>query len=101
MNQFERISHDIDIMGGKACVKGTRITVDVILMLISEGASFSDILAEYPLLTTEDITEALRYAAWIVGTKDEVVLSVRPPFEYNVISDSMWMSENFDAPLDV
>jgi len=74
MNQFERISHDIDIMGGKACVKGTRITVGVILMLISEGASIDDILAEYPLLTTEDIAEALRYAAWTVGTREEMIV---------------------------
>jgi len=52
-------------------------------------------------LVTEDIAEALRYAAWIVGTKDKMVLSMRPPFEYNIISDSIWMAENFDAPLDI
>ena len=55
-------------MGGKACIKGTRITVEVILMLMSEGASIDDILREYPLLTKDDITEALQYAAWIIGT---------------------------------
>ena len=75
MNQFERISHDIEIMGGKACVKGTRITVGVILMLISEGAGIDDVLAEYPSLTTEDIAEALQYAAryyLLQGLKSQV-----------------------------
>ena len=69
MEQFERISHDIRIMGGKACIKGTRITVGMILMLISEGTSVDDLLVEYPHLTKDDISEALRYAAWVVGAK--------------------------------
>jgi len=75
MNQFKRISHDIDIMGGKACIKGTRITVGVILTLMSEGLGVDGILTEYPFLTTEDIAEALRYAAWTVGTREETIVS--------------------------
>ena len=74
MEQFERISHDISIMGGKACITGTRITVGVILMLISEGATIDEMLEEYPLLTAEDISEALRYAAWAVGTREEMIV---------------------------
>ena len=74
MEQFTRISHDSDIMGGKACIAGTRITVGMILMLISEGTSIFDLLIEYPHLTEEDVTEALRYAAWVVGTKEEMVV---------------------------
>ena len=46
MEQFARISHDIDIMGGKACITGTRITVGMILMQISEGTSPDELLAE-------------------------------------------------------
>ena len=69
MEQFERISHDIRIMGGKACIAGTRVTVGMILMQISEGMAIEEILAEYPYLTSEDISEALRYAAWAIGTK--------------------------------
>ena len=72
MDQFTRISHDIGIMGGKACITGTRITVGVILMLFSEGATVDELLKEYPALTEDDITEALRYAAWAVGTKEEL-----------------------------
>lgn len=75
MEKFERINHDIRIMGGKACITGTRITVGTILMQISDGASFDEILAEYPSLTTNDITEALRYAAWAVGTKEDLIIS--------------------------
>ena len=74
MEQFERISHDIRIMGGKACIAGTRVTVGMILMQISEGTAIEEILAEYPYLASEDISEALRYAAWAIGTKEELVL---------------------------
>ena len=74
MAQFERISHDINIMGGKACIKGTRITVGMILMQISEGATSDELISEYPNLTKEDIAEALRYAAWIVGAKEDLVI---------------------------
>ena len=75
MNQFTRINHDINIMGGKACITGTRITVSMILMQISEGTTILQLLNEYPSLTEEDISEALRYAAWSVGAKEELVVS--------------------------
>ena len=75
MKRFERISHNIGIMGGKACIKGTRITVGMILLQISEGISLSELIVEYPELTEPDIAEALRYAAWTVGTKEEMVMS--------------------------
>ena len=73
MEQFPRISHNIGVMGGNACIKGTRITVGMILIQISEGTPIDELLAEYPHLTSEDIAEALRYAAWAVGTKEELV----------------------------
>ena len=74
MEQFTRISHDSDIMGGKACIAGTRITVGMILMQISEGATINELLEEYPHLTAVDISEALRYAAWAIGTKEELIV---------------------------
>ena len=74
MEQFPRIKHDIEIMGGKACITGTRITVGMILMQISEGTSPTEILNEYPHLTMDDIKEALRYAAWVVGAKENLVM---------------------------
>ena len=75
MKQFERISHNVGVMGGKACITGTRITVGMILMQISEGVSHQDLLVEYPNLTADDIAEALRYAAWAVGSKEEMIES--------------------------
>ena len=66
MEQFSRINHDIGIMGGKACITGTRITVGMILMQISEGTTIDELLEEYPHLTLADISEALRYAAWAI-----------------------------------
>jgi len=74
MEQFKRISHDIKIMGGKACIAGTRVTVGMIFMQISEGTAIEEILAEYPSLVSEDISEALRYTAWAIGTKEELVV---------------------------
>ena len=74
LSEFSRITHNPDVMGGKACITGTRITVGMILMQISEGLSIADLLSEYPHLTIDDVAEALRYAAWAVGAKEEVVV---------------------------
>jgi uncharacterized protein (DUF433 family) len=46
----------------------------MILMQISEGTAPDELLAEYPHLTKEDITEALQYAAWIVGVREEILV---------------------------
>ena len=51
MERFTRINHDINIMGGKACIARPRITVGMILMQISEGIKIDELLAEYPNLT--------------------------------------------------
>ena len=74
MEQFTRINHDINVMGGKACIKGTRVTVGMILTQISEGKTQNDLLDEYPYLTFDDITEALKYNAWIVNAKEEGII---------------------------
>ena len=73
MEQFTRISHNSDVMGGKACITGTRITVGMILMQISEGITLNELLAEYPHLNRDDIIEALQYAAWTVGVREEIL----------------------------
>jgi len=62
-------------MGGKACITGTRVTIGMILLQISEGSTPDEVLAEYPQLTNADIAEALRYAAWAVGAKEEVIMT--------------------------
>ena len=70
MLRFNRIVHNIEIMGGKACIKGTRVTVGTIVAQISEGKTKDDLLLEYPYLADEDIVQALKYAAWAVDAKE-------------------------------
>lgn len=60
---FSRISSNPAILGGKPCIKGTRISVQLILELIGSGATFDDIAISYPHITREDLEEALRYAS--------------------------------------
>lgn len=61
---FERITSAPHILGGKACIRGLRISVSLIVNLVANGISFAEILVEYPDLEGEDIQQALRYAAW-------------------------------------
>jgi uncharacterized protein (DUF433 family) len=67
---FERITFDPRIMGGRACIRGMRIPVPVIVGQIAHGATFEEILQGYLDLEREDIQQALEYAAWL--TRDEV-----------------------------
>jgi uncharacterized protein (DUF433 family) len=68
---FERITFEPGKMGGRACIRGLRITVGLIVSLIAEGASWDEILTDYPDLEREDIRQALVYAAWL--TREEIV----------------------------
>jgi len=63
--EFDRITFDPQVMGGRACIRGMRITVSLILNLIANEMSEEDILQAYPYLEPEDIRQALRYAAWL------------------------------------
>jgi len=62
---FDRLTFDPHIMGGRACIRGMRIPVSVVVGQIAHGAPFDEVLAGYPDLEREDIEEALRYAAWL------------------------------------
>lgn len=64
MKQLDRITADPAIMGGKPCVRGQRVTVGMLTGLVASGKSMEQILALYPYLEAEDISQALRYAAW-------------------------------------
>ena len=63
MNWKERITADPSICHGKACIKGTRIMVSVVLDNLADGISEQDILGGYPSLTSDDIKAAISYAA--------------------------------------
>ena len=67
---FDRITFNPDILGGKACIRGMRISVSLIVNLVANGMTTAEILTEYPDLEAEDIQQALRYAAW---TTEETV----------------------------
>jgi len=64
MTTFDRITQEAGVMGGKACIRGMRVTVGMIVGQIGAGRSVEEILADYPYLEREDILQALRYAAW-------------------------------------
>jgi uncharacterized protein (DUF433 family) len=64
MYQLDRITQQPELMGGKACVRGLRVTVGMIVSQIGTGHSIDEVLADYPYLEREDILQALRYAAW-------------------------------------
>ena len=66
MPALTRITHDPNIMGGKPCIRGLRVTVGTIVGLVAAGRSDDEILRLYPYLAAEDIREALSYAAWRV-----------------------------------
>jgi uncharacterized protein (DUF433 family) len=74
MEQLDRITQKPDVMGGKACIRGMRVTVGMIVAQIGAGHTVEEILADYPYLDREDILQALRYAAWRAEER-EVVLA--------------------------
>jgi uncharacterized protein (DUF433 family) len=62
-SMFDRITFDPRVMGGRACIRGYRITVSLVVNLVANGMTVDEIVAEYPDLEPEDIREALRYVA--------------------------------------
>ena len=64
MQNLERITFNPQVMGGKACIRGMRVTVGAIVTMVGSGHSFDEILAAYPYLELEDIKQSLQYAAW-------------------------------------
>ncbi len=63
--KFDRITFNPEIMGGRACIRGMRIPVSVIVRQIAHGATVEEILRGYPDLQREDIQQAIEYAAWL------------------------------------
>ena len=64
---LERITFSPDIMGGQACIRDIRVPVSLIVNMIANGASFSEVLENYEYLEDEDIKQALKYASWAVS----------------------------------
>jgi uncharacterized protein (DUF433 family) len=72
---FDRITFDSHIMGGRACLRGMRITVSLIVNLVANGMTMAEILEAYPYLEPEDVRQALQYAAWLA---EETVHPLEP-----------------------
>jgi uncharacterized protein (DUF433 family) len=75
MRGFDRITFDPHVMGGRACLRGMRITVSLIVNLVANGMTTAEILEAYPYLEPEDVREALQYAAWLA---EETVHPLEP-----------------------
>ncbi len=65
MPEFDRITFDSNVMAGQACIRGQRVTVSLLVNLTANGMSPEGIVAEYPYIETEDVLQALEYAAWL------------------------------------
>lgn len=70
MVEFPRITRNPAIMAGKACIRGLRVTVGMIVGEIAAGVTIDELLADYPYLTRADVLEALRYAAWLAQERE-------------------------------
>lgn len=64
IRQFD-ITFDQNVMGGKACVRGMRVTVSLIVNLVADGMTIEEIIEAYPYLEPDDVRQALRFAAWL------------------------------------
>jgi uncharacterized protein (DUF433 family) len=64
MEMLDRITQNAAVMGGKACIRGLRVTVGTVVGQIGAGHSIDAVLIDYPYLEREDVMQALRYGAW-------------------------------------
>jgi len=76
IKDLARITFDPNVMGGKPCIRGLRVTVGMLVGLVAAGHSVEEILEAYPYLEEEDVWEVLTYAAWRV---EEVELPLVGP----------------------
>jgi uncharacterized protein (DUF433 family) len=67
MEKLDRVTIDPKICLGQPTLRGTRITVSVVLKMLARGKSVQDVLAAYPELEAEDVQQAMQYAAWVVS----------------------------------
>lgn len=64
MQELTRITLDPNLMGGRPCIRGLRVTVGMIVGLLASGHTHEEVLEAYPYLEEDDLREALAYAAW-------------------------------------
>ncbi len=76
MATLDRINQEPDVMSGKPCIRGMRVTVGMIVGQIAAGHSIEEILADYPYLERADVLQALRYAAWRSEEREIILAKV-------------------------
>lgn len=74
---FPRITRKVGVMHGKACIRGMRVTVGMILGNLSGGATIDELLRLYPYLEREDVVQALAYGAWLASERENQLDPVR------------------------
>jgi uncharacterized protein (DUF433 family) len=95
MLRFDRITFDPNVMGGRACIRGMRVSMSLIVNLVANGMTVEDIIEAYPYLESEDIRQALQYAAWLA---EETVHPLEPdqreiPGRYGYLSEGSGVVE--------
>ncbi len=70
MTQFDRITFTPGVMGGRACIRGMRITAGMVVGEIGAGTSIEQLLSDFPDLEREDVLQTLRYAAWRISERE-------------------------------
>ncbi len=71
--KLDRITQEPGKMGGKACIRGMRVTVGMVVSQIAAGHTIEEVLADFPYLEREDVMQALRYAAWRSDEREMVL----------------------------
>ena len=98
MPELDRITFDPDVMAGRACIRGTRVTVSLLLNLVAGGMSEDEIMDDYPYVEREDIRQALLYAA---RRSDEGARRIQdlPTRPYGLCAGEFVVPDDFDDPL--
>jgi len=73
LKPFDRITVDPNVMNGRPCIRGMRVQVSLILSLVANGMSTEEIIKAYPYIEPEDISQCLRYAAWLAEDRIELL----------------------------
>jgi len=73
LKPFDRITVDPNVMNGRPCIRGMRVQVSLILSLVANGMTTEEIIKAYPYIEPEDISQCLRYAAWLAEDRIELL----------------------------
>jgi len=76
--ELDRITFTPGVMGGRACIRGMRITVSLVVNLVANGMTEAQIVKEYPDLESEDISQALKYAAMLATEETRPLTTAHP-----------------------